>query len=99
MGFGLFLDDGRITFLTKAGMRHDLDSIHQTEPGLISVQTWHHVVASWDGKHKRIYVDGRLAGQFPFSGQVHPGGPPSGWEPMANSRKLLTFMTAISPSV
>ena len=72
-GIGLFLNQGRIAFMTAAGGAHDPASLHQTKPGLIKVQRWHHVAASWDGKVKRIYVDGELAAEFPFAGVVRPG--------------------------
>ncbi len=72
-GFGVFLNNGRIAFITGSGGKHNPASLHQTKPGLISAQTWHHIAATWDGKRKRIYVDGELAGQFPFSGVVKPG--------------------------
>ncbi len=71
-GVGVFLNAGRIAFMTGSGGKHDPASLHQTKPGLISAQTWHHIVASWDGKTKRIYVDGKLAGEFPFAGVVRP---------------------------
>ena len=72
-GIGLFLHDGRIAFMTGAGGAYDPDSLHETRPGLIRAQGWHHVAASWDGKMKRIYVDGKLAAEFPHAGPVRPG--------------------------
>ncbi|MDF1859509.1 MAG: HEAT repeat domain-containing protein [Verrucomicrobiales bacterium] len=72
-GVGLFLNGGRIAFMTGAGEKHDPATLHQTQPGLIREQNWHHVAATWDGKNKRIYVDGTLVGEFPFAGAVRPG--------------------------
>ena len=72
-GIGLIINEGRIAFITGTGKKHDSASLHQTEPGLIRVQTWHHIVASWDGKTKRIYVDGKLVAEYPFAGMVRPG--------------------------
>ncbi len=72
-GIGLFINDGRIAFITEDGGKHDPSSLHQTEPGLIKVQRWHHVAGTWDGKVKRIFIDGLLAGEFPFRGVVRPG--------------------------
>ncbi|MFT5108388.1 MAG: putative membrane-bound dehydrogenase-like protein, partial [Pseudoalteromonas tetraodonis] len=72
-GIGLFLNDDRIVFMTGTGGTHDPASLHQTEPGLIKAQRWHHIAASWDGKSKRIYIDGKLAAEFPFAGVVRPG--------------------------
>lgn len=72
-GIGLFLSGDRIVFMTGAGGVHDPASLHQTKQGLIKVQQWHHLAASWDGKKKRIYIDGKLAAEFPFAGVVRPG--------------------------
>jgi putative membrane-bound dehydrogenase-like protein len=72
-GVGLFLNEGRIAFMTGAGGAHDPASLHETEPGLIKAQHWYHVAASWDGKVKRIYLDGKLVAEFPFAGVVRPG--------------------------
>lgn len=73
-GIGLFLNGGQITFITDAGGQHVPATLHQTKAGLIRKQHWHHVAATWDGKRKRIYVDGELVGDFPFQGEVRPGG-------------------------
>ena len=72
-GVGLFLSEGTIVFGTGAGGAYDKAAFHQTQPGLIKAQQWHHLVANWDGKKKRIYVDGKLAAEFPFAGTVRPG--------------------------
>ena len=72
-GIGLFLNSGRLAFMTGSGGAHDPASLHQTERGLIKTERWHHVAASWDGKIKRIYIDGELAAEFPFAGVVRPG--------------------------
>ena len=72
-GIGLFMSGGRIAFLTGAGGEFDPASLHETDPGLIQAQRWHHVVATWDGERKSIYVDGELVARFPFVGAVRPG--------------------------
>ncbi len=69
----MFLSEGRIIFGTGAGGAYDQAAFHQTQPGLIKVQRWHHLVGCWDGKKKRVYVDGKLVAEFPFSGAVRPG--------------------------
>jgi hypothetical protein len=69
-GVGLFLSDGKILFETGTGGTHDTTSVHQTRDGLIKAQQWHHLLACWDGAHKRVYVDGQLAGEFAFEGPV-----------------------------
>jgi len=72
-GVGLFLSEGRIVFGTGAGGTYEQAAFHQTEPGLIKAQQWHHLVGCWDGKKKRVYVDGKLVAEFPFAGTVRPG--------------------------
>ncbi|MEC8942490.1 MAG: LamG-like jellyroll fold domain-containing protein, partial [Verrucomicrobiota bacterium] len=72
-GVGLFLSEGRIIFGTGAGGIYEQAAFHQTEPGLIKAQQWHHLVGCWDGKTKRVYVDGKLVAEFPFAGTVRPG--------------------------
>ena len=72
-GVGLFINGGRIGFITGSGGSYDSNALHQTDSGMIRVQEWHHVVATWDGEEKRIYVDGTMVGAFPFSGVTRPG--------------------------
>ena len=72
-GIGLFINDGKIAFMTDDGGNHNAAALHQTEPGLIQTQRWHHVAATWDGKVKRIFIDGKPAGQWQYSGVVRPG--------------------------
>ncbi|MCH2184178.1 MAG: hypothetical protein MK108_19440, partial [Mariniblastus sp.] len=72
-GVGLFLSEGRIIFGTGAGGTYEQAAFHQTEPGLIKAQRWYHLVGCWDGKKKRVYVDGKLVAEFPFAGTVRPG--------------------------
>ncbi len=72
-GIGLFLHQGRIAFITGSGGTFEEATLHETDTGLIEAQKWHHVAATWDGKTKRVYVDGKLAGEFAFDGAVRPG--------------------------
>ncbi len=72
-GIGLFINDGRIAFMTDDGGAHERSSLHQTEPGLIEAQRWHHVAATWDGKMKRVFIDAEPVGEWPFTDIVRPG--------------------------
>nr|WP_161501429.1 PVC-type heme-binding CxxCH protein [Rhodopirellula sp. SM50] len=72
-GLGLFLNEGRVVFITDDGGEFNRLSLHQTPPELIQAQRWHHVAGTWDGEVKRIFIDGRLAGEFPYRGVVRPG--------------------------
>jgi N,N-dimethylformamidase len=42
----------------------------------VKLGRWHHVVATFDGRFKEIWVDGRRVGRWAFSGKVRPGGAP-----------------------
>ena len=72
-GIGLFLNHGRVVFLTGDGGEFNHSSLHQTEPGLMTTQRWHHIAGTWDGRIKRIFIDGTLVSDFPFQGVVRPG--------------------------
>ena len=72
-GIGLFLSGGKIVFGTGSGGAYDASAFQQTKPGLIKAHRWHHLVGSWDGKKKRIYVDGKLVADTSFSDPVRPG--------------------------
>ena len=72
-GIGLFINDGRIAFMTDDGGAHNPSSLHQTAPGLIKAQRWHHIAATWDGKVKRVFIDAKAAGEWPYRGVVRPG--------------------------
>ena len=72
-GIGLFLQNGHIEFLTGSGGEFENTAIHRTAPGLVKANLWQHVVGTWDGKMKRIYINGSLVAEFPFVGVVRPG--------------------------
>jgi putative heme-binding domain-containing protein len=72
-GIGLFINGGRIAFITDDGGEFNHSSLHETETGLIKTQRWHHVAGTWDGKVKRIFIDGELVCEFPYRGVVRPG--------------------------
>ena len=72
-GIGLFISEGKIVFGTGSGGAYDAAAFQQTKPGLIKAHRWHHVVGSWDGKKKRIYLDGKLVAETAFAGTARPG--------------------------
>ncbi|MDC0157217.1 hypothetical protein OAK38_05610 [Verrucomicrobia bacterium] len=72
-GIGLFLSEGKIVFGTGSGGAYDATAFQQTKAGLIKAHRWHHLVGSWDGKKKRIYVDGKRVAEVAFSGTTRPG--------------------------
>jgi hypothetical protein len=74
-GFGLFLDgEGRVQFYLGDGADYRKEWAHAGPP--LEARRWQHVVATWDGKTKSLWVDGELAGQWTFEGPVRPGRSP-----------------------
>ena len=66
-GFGLFIDaEGKLQFYLGDGgaYRKELAGVGPQ----LEVRRWYHVVATWDGKTKSLWLDGELAGQWPFAG-------------------------------
>jgi hypothetical protein len=72
-GIGLFLSEGKIIFGTGSGGAYDAAAFQQTKPGLVKAHRWHHLVGSWNGKKKRIYLDGKLVAETAFAGPVRSG--------------------------
>ena len=74
-GFGLFLDgEGRVQFYLGDGETHRQEWSH-VGPQLEN-RRWQHVVGSWDGKTKSLWIDGKLIETWPFEGTVKPGNSP-----------------------
>lgn len=73
VGFGLFLDDGRLIFEigdggAPAGARRC------TVSNALEKDIWTHIAGVWDGASLAIYVNGALRGSaLPFSITVRPG--------------------------
>ena len=72
-GIGLLISDGKIAFHTDSGGKFTASCLHYTEPGLLKTQQWHHVAGTWDGKVKRVFIDGKPVAEWPFTGIVRPG--------------------------
>jgi N,N-dimethylformamidase len=76
-GLGLFLTPkGEVAFYLGEGGSYDRAQLHRTAAGLVKAGQWHHIVATWDGQEKAIWVDGAPAGAWPFEGKVQPGEAP-----------------------
>jgi hypothetical protein len=73
-GFALGIGkDGYVGFFLGNGKGPDDAVIHRTRAGAVEPGAWQHLVASWDGRTKRILVNGRLAGEWPFAERVDLG--------------------------
>ncbi len=74
-GFGLFLDaEGKLQFYLGDGGEYRSD-FTLTGPKL-QARRWHHVVGTFDGKTKSLWIDGQPAGQQAFKGPAKPGPSP-----------------------
>lgn len=68
--------DGSIAFYLGDGRSGSAELTHRTQPGVVKHQKWHHIVATWDGSSKSIYVDGLKVAGWPFSGEFLSGNQP-----------------------
>lgn len=69
-GFGLWIGGGSLQFLLGDGQSKAASLLHQTEKGVLTKNQWHHVVATWDGTSKEIWVDAQRVGKWDFSGPL-----------------------------
>ncbi|MBM4000115.1 MAG: LamG domain-containing protein [Planctomycetes bacterium] len=74
-GFGLFLGpDGRAEFYLGDGAAYRADNVLRGPP--LTHRRWSHIVGTWDGSTKAIWVDGKKIAESPFAGEVKPGPAP-----------------------
>ena len=74
-GYGLGLDgEGRVQFYLSDG------GVYRPEralPGpVLAHRQWHHVVGTWDGQTKSLWINGKLIAQEAFAGPVQAGTAP-----------------------
>ena len=73
-GFALGVGkDGYVGFYIGDGVSPDEAVVHRTEPGVLKRGQWQHVVATFDGRIKRVFVNGVLHGEWPFPSVLRPG--------------------------
>jgi hypothetical protein len=65
--------DGYVGFYLGDGVSPDEAVVHRTTPGVMKRNQWHHVVATWDGKRKRVFVNAKEVGAWDFAGPLLPG--------------------------
>lgn len=92
-GFALGVGkEGYVGFFLGNGHGPDEAVIHRTAPGVIKVGQWHHLVASWDGARKRIWVDGQPCGEWPFTDRIDLGTHPLRLGAMGDGGEALRFL-------
>ncbi len=64
---------GYVGFYTGDGTSEDEALLHRSEAGIVERGRWHHIVATWDGERKRLWVNRVLVGEWPFRGPLRPG--------------------------
>lgn len=73
-GFALGIGaGGYVGFYVGDGVSPDEAVVHRTRTGVLTRRRWHHVVATWDGQTKAVWVDGVRAGEWTFRGECLPG--------------------------
>ena len=73
-GFALGIGaDGYIGFYLGDKVSPDEALVHRSKPGAVTRNEWHHIVATWDGKRKRVFVNAKEAGAWDFAGPLLPG--------------------------
>ncbi|MFN0126393.1 MAG: N,N-dimethylformamidase beta subunit family domain-containing protein [Verrucomicrobiales bacterium] len=94
-GFALGVGkNGYVGFFVGDGHSPDEAVIHRTSEGLLQKNRWNHIVATWDGKTKFLWVDGKLAGQWFFGGYCRPGRHPLRIGAMGDEGRSLRFADA-----
>jgi N,N-dimethylformamidase len=73
-GFALGIGkDGYVGFYLGDGASPDEALVHRTRVGAVTRNKWNHVVATWDGQRKRVFVNGEEAGAWDFAGKFVTG--------------------------
>ena len=92
-GFALGIGpEGYIGCFLGDGLSPDEKVVHRTAPKVVARNVWHHVVATWDGMRKRIYVNATERGAWDFFGPLLPGRHPLRLGAMAQGGKTRLFL-------
>jgi hypothetical protein len=76
-GVGLFIrPDRSAAFYVGDGGAYRAAFDHAGPAGRVRSDSWHHLVGTWDGQTKTLWVDGRPVGSWPFAGPARPGDAP-----------------------
>ncbi|HAB17608.1 MAG TPA: LamG domain-containing protein [Verrucomicrobiota bacterium] len=65
--------DGYVGFYLGDGVSPDEAVVHRTPSGVVKRGQWHHLVATFDGRIKRVFANGALVGEWPFTNALKPG--------------------------
>ncbi len=84
--------DGYLGFYLGDAVSPDEALVHRTAPGLIQKGRWHHLVARWSEGTKQVWIDGHLAGEWPFQGPLRPGTHPIRLGAMGEKGRTTRFL-------
>jgi hypothetical protein len=74
-GYGLFMDNqGRLQLYLSDGKDYRPERV--LHGPVLTLDQWQHVVGTWDGKNKSLWINGRMVAQEAFEGPVLPGAAP-----------------------
>ncbi len=74
-GYGLGLDhEGRLKFYLGDGGKYRPEC--ELAGSVLAHRQWHHVVGTWDGTTKSLWLDGKVVAQEAFGGPVQAGAAP-----------------------
>ena len=74
-GYGLFIDNqGRLQLYLSDGKDYRPERV--LHGPVLTLDQWQHVVGTWDGKTKSLWINGRMVAQETFEGPVLPGAAP-----------------------
>ncbi|MEX0937506.1 MAG: LamG domain-containing protein [Pirellulales bacterium] len=74
-GWGLFLDaQGRVQFYLGDGGEFQQQWL--SEGPSLTHRQWHHLVGTWDGTTKSLWLDGNEVGSWPYDGPLCSGSAP-----------------------
>ena len=67
-GFGLFLNATEgVSFYLGDGTSFQKRWMHSSPEGRLKAGRWHHVVGTWDGNEKTLWINGEKSGNWPFA--------------------------------
>jgi hypothetical protein len=74
---GLFIGPGgALAFCLGSEMTYDQPGLQLSAKTGLATQRWHHLAATWDGRRRRLFLNGKLAGQWRFTGRLPAGRAP-----------------------
>lgn len=64
---------GYVGFFLGDGVSPDEALVHRTKPGVVARGQWQHVIATWDGARKRIFLNAQEVDAWDFPGPLVTG--------------------------